>query len=162
MNLGEMLLPRTGSERKRKTEELTLPELRRELREGPPSEDEARRLGLNYHQRIAFPFAALVFCTLGVPLALLSHQAVRYTGFSLSIVVMLLFFVLMQAGSALAFSGTVPTFLGAWLPNLVLGTMGVYLTWRKAEEKPLKVLDAYAQLVRDVQEGLRRRLRGTD
>jgi hypothetical protein len=80
----------------------------------------------------------------------------------LSIVVMLLFFVLMQAGSALTFSGAVPAFLGAWLPNLILGTMGVYLTWRKAEEKPLKILDAYAQLVRDVQEGLRRRLRGTD
>jgi hypothetical protein len=37
--------------------------------------------------------------------------------------------------------------------------MGVYLTWRKAEEKPLRVLDAYAQLVRDIQEAVQQRFR---
>ena len=65
----------------------------------------------------------------------------------------------MQVGSGLTFTGYIPPSLGAWLPNLVLGTMGVYLTWRKAEEKPLKVLDAYAQLVRDLQEAVQRRFR---
>jgi len=159
VNVAKMLLPRAGRGRERKMEELDLPELRQEILEGDHDEKEARKLLLNYHQRFAFPFAVLVFCTLGVPLALLSQQAVRYTGFSLSIVVMLLFFVLMQTGSGLAFAGTVPPFLGAWLPNLVLGTIGVYLMWRKAEEKPLKMLDAYAQFVRDLQEAIRRRFR---
>jgi len=158
INVGQMLMPRAaGKARKRQMEELTLPELRKEIQEGTHDEKEARKLGLNYHQRLAFPFAAIVFCTLGVPLALLSQQAVRYTGFSLSIVVMLLFFVLMQVGSGLTYTGHIPASLGAWLPNLVLGTMGVYLTWRKAEEKPLKVLDAYAQLVRDLQEAVQQR-----
>jgi len=157
VNVGQMLMPRAGKGRKRQMEELTLPELRQEISKGGHEEKEERKLLLNYHQRLAFPCAALVFCALGVPLALLSQQAVRYTGFSLSIVVMLLFFVLMQLGSGLTFAGHIPAFLGAWLPNLVLGTMGGYLTWRKAEEKPLKVLDAYAQLVRDTQEALQRR-----
>ena len=159
VNLGEMLIPHHGKVRKRKPEEMTLPELRKEIRKGGHDEKQERKFRLNYHQRFAFPFAAIVFCTLGVPLALLSQQAVRYTGFSLSIVVMLLFFVLMQAGSGLTFAGHVPAFLGAWIPNLVLGAMGVYLTWRKAEEKPLRVLEAYAQWVRDIQEALQRRLR---
>jgi lipopolysaccharide export system permease protein len=160
INIGQMLIPRgAGKGRKRQMEELTLPELRKEILEGTHDKKEALKLGLNYHQRLAFPFAAIVFCTLGVPLALLSQQAGRYTGFSLSIVVMLLFFVLMQVGSGLTFSGYIPASLGAWLPNLVLGTMGVYLTWRKAEEKPLKVLDAYAQLVRNLQEAVQRRFR---
>jgi lipopolysaccharide export system permease protein len=161
LNLGAMLLPHVGQGRKRKTEELTLPELGREIRAGTHEETKARKMQLNYHQRLAFPFAAIVFCTLGVPLALLSQQAVRYTGFSLSIGVMLLFFVLMQAGSGLTFAGHIPAILGAWLPNLLLGTMGVYLTWRKAQEKPLKALEAYAQLVRDLQEGIQRRFRGS-
>ena len=159
VNLGAMLMPRSDKGRKRQMEVLTLPELRKEILEEPHGEKEAQKLRLNYHQRLAFPFAALVFCTMGVPLALLSQHAVRYTGFSLSILVMLLFFVLMQAGSGLTFAGHIPAALGAWLPNLVLGAMGVYLTWRKAEEKPLKVLDAYAQLVRDLQDALQRRFR---
>ena len=160
INLGRMLIPLGAVKgRKRQMEELTLPELRREILEGTHDEKETLKLELNYHRMLAFPFAAIVFCTLGVPLALLSQQAVRYTGFSLSIGVMLLFFILMQVGSGLTFTGYVPASLGAWLPNLVLGTMGVYLTWRKAEEKPLRVLDAYAQLVRDLQETVQQRFR---
>ena len=159
VNVGQMLMPRPGKGRKRLMEEMTLPELRQEILKGGHEVKQERKLLLNFHQRLAFPCAALVFCALGVPLALLSQQAVRYTGFSLSIVVMLLFFILMQAGSGLTFAGHIPASLGAWLPNLVLGTMGVYLTWRKAEEKPLKLLDAYAQLVRDIQEAVQRRFR---
>jgi lipopolysaccharide export system permease protein len=158
VNVGAMLMPSTGRGRTQLMEELTLPELSKQIQDGDYGEKDARKFQLNYHQRFAFPFAALVFCTLGVPLALLSRHAVRYTGFSLSIGVMLLFFVLMQVGSGLTFAGYLPAVLGAWLPNLVLGSMGVYLTWRKAEEKPLKLLDAYAQLVRDIQEAVQRRL----
>jgi lipopolysaccharide export system permease protein len=159
VNVGQMLMPRADKGRKRQMEEMTLPELRQEIMKGGHEEKEGRKLLLNYHQRLAFPCAALVFCALGVPLALLSQQAVRYTGFSLSIVVMLLFFILMQLGSGLTFAGHIPPLLGAWLPNLILGTLGGYLTWRKAEEKPLKVLDAYAQLIRDIQEAVQRRFR---
>jgi lipopolysaccharide export LptBFGC system permease protein LptF len=160
VNLGQMLSQRSGWKRPRQMEELTLPELREEIQSKPHEEEEARKLLLSYHQRLALPFGAIVFCTLGVPLALLAQRAARYTGFSLSIVVMLLYFILMQAGSGLAFAGIVPASLGAWLPNLVMGPAGVYLTWKKAEEKPLKILEAYAQLVEDLQEALKRRLKG--
>jgi lipopolysaccharide export system permease protein len=160
VNLGEMLIPRTGKEvRERQMEELTLPELNEAIRKQPYGQEQDRKLRFTYHQRLAMPFGAIVFCALGVPLALLAQRAVRYTGFSLSIVVMLLYFVLMQAGSGLAYSGRVPGALGAWLPNLVLGAMGVYLTWTKAEEKPLKLLEAYAQLVQRTQEAMQRRFR---
>jgi len=159
VNLGQMLISRTGTARKPQMEELTLPELREEIQDESHGEREALKLLLNYHQRIALPFGAIVFCTLGVPLALLAQRAARYTGFSLSIVVMLLYFILMQAGSGLAFAGIIPASLGAWLPNLVMGTLGVYLTWKKAEEKPLKILEAYAQLIQDLQKAVERRLK---
>jgi lipopolysaccharide export LptBFGC system permease protein LptF len=162
VNLGELLIPRAGTTRRRQMEEMTLPELRQEIRGESHDEKQAAKLRLNYHQRIALPFGALVFCTLAVPLALLAQRAVRYTGFSLSIVVMLLYFVLMQAGSGLAFAGILPASLGAWLPNLVMGAMGVYLTWRKAEEKPVRLLEAYAQAVQDLQEALRRRFQARE
>ena len=160
VNVGAMVMSHTVKGQKRHMEEMTLPELRKKIREGAVEEKKARKLRLHYYRRLALPFAALVFCTLGVPLALLSQQAGRYTGFSLSIVVMLLFFVLMQAGSGLTFGGYIPAFVGAWFPNLILGTMGIYLTWKKAEEKPSKILEAYAQLTRDLREAVHRRFGG--
>jgi lipopolysaccharide export system permease protein len=157
-DLAQMLMPHTV--RKPAMEEFTLPELREEIREQQAEGKDVRKLRLNYQQRLALPFGALVFCALGVPLALLSQQAVRYTGFSLSIGVVLLYYILMQAGSGLTFAGRIPALLGAWLPNLALGTLGVYLMWRKAEEKPVRILEAYAQLVQDLQTAIRRRLQG--
>ena len=159
VNLGQLLTKRPGRKRERRMEELTLPELREQIQGKPHEEKQARKLLLNYHQRLALPFGALVFCTLAVPLALLAQRAARYTGFSLSIIVMLLYFILMQAGSGLAFAGVIPASLGAWLPNLVMGAAGVYLTRKKAEEKPLKILEAYAQLVQDLQDAVQRRLK---
>ncbi len=157
VNLGDLLIRRVAATRTRKIEEMSLLELRQKIRAQSDGKQETRKLRFNYHQRIALPFGALVFCTLAVPLALLAQRAVRYTGFSLSIVVMILYFVLMQAGSGLVFAGVLPASLGAWLPNLVMGALGVYLTWRKAEERPVRLLEAYAQGVQDLQRALRRR-----
>ena len=44
---------------------------------------------------------------------------------------------------------------------MVLGVLGLYLLWKKAEEKPLKILEGYAQAVQDLQEAARRRLRSS-
>jgi lipopolysaccharide export system permease protein len=159
VNIGEMLIARAGRARQPQMEEMDLPELEREIQTHSKGMNYDRKVRLHYHQRIALPFGALVFCTLGVPLALLAQRAARYTGFSLSIVVMLLYFVVMQAGSGLSLAGIVPASLGAWLANLVMGTLGLYLTWRKAEEKPLKALEAYAQLVQDIQDVVQKRLK---
>ncbi len=160
IDLGDVLAAAGGGDRRRKTEELSLPELRQRIREREAEGKDVRKLLYALHQRIALPFATLVFCTLGVPLALLSQRAVRYTGFSLSIGVVLLYFILMQAGSGLAFAGRLPASLGAWLPNLVLGGLGVYLLWKKAEERPLKWLERYAEMVQVLQEAARRSLGG--
>jgi lipopolysaccharide export LptBFGC system permease protein LptF len=102
------------------------------------------------------PLGTLVFCTLAIPLSLISQRSVRYTGFSLSIVVVLCYYVFMQLGSGLILAGKIPVILGAWLPNIVLGLLGVYLLWKKAEEKPTRILDSYANSIQAIQETLQR------
>jgi len=49
--------------------------------------------------------------------------------------------------------------LGAWIPNLVMGGLGGYLLWKKAGERPTRLLDGYADAVLRLQELLKRRLR---
>lgn len=148
----------SAQNRARRPEELTLAELGEDIRERASKGEDVRRSLVSYHQRLSLPFGALVFCTLGIPLSLLSHRAVRYTGFSLSIGVILVYYVLLQAGTALVLSARVPAVAGAWLPNVVLGLLGGYLLWRKAEEKPLGMLERYADAVQALQEAFRRRL----
>jgi lipopolysaccharide export LptBFGC system permease protein LptF len=127
-------------------QELTLPELREKIREQAGKGEAARKLLLNYHERFALPFGTLVFCTLGIPLSLLSQRSVRYTGFTLSIGVVLLYYVFLQLGTGLILAGRIPVVLGAWLPNLLLGSLGFYLLWKKAGERPTRILDGYADV----------------
>ena len=152
-------LKSTAENRERDMQELTLPELREDIRKRSDKGEDVRRWLLSFHQRLSLPFGALVLCTLGIPLSLLSQRAVRYTGFSLSIVVILMYYILLQVGAGLVHAGRAPAWLGAWIPNLVLGVMGLYLLWKKAEEKPVKILEWYAQAVQDIQEAISRRIR---
>ena len=137
--------------------ELTLPELADRIRQRSEKGEEVNRLLLNYHERFALPLGTLVFCTLGVPLALLSQRAGRYTGFSLSVGIVLLYYVLLQLGTGLVLTGRLPVFLGVWTPNLVLGVLGVALLWKKAAERPTRILDGYADAVHWLQETIRNR-----
>jgi lipopolysaccharide export system permease protein len=159
IDLGYLLS--SAKDRGHSIEELTLPELGAEIRSRAGRGEKVARLQLNYHQRLALPFGALVFCMLGIPLSLLSQRAVRYTGFSLSIVVILLYYVLLQAGTGLVLADGVPAALGAWLPNLLLGALGFYLLRRTAEEKSLGILERYAETIQNLQEAIRRRLRSS-
>ena len=149
-------LPSVGT-RERSDQELTLAELRNRIQERSRKGEDVRRLLLNYHERFALPVGTLVFCTLGIPLALLSQRAGRYTGFSLSVGIVLLYYVLFQLGTSLVLTGRVPVMLGVWIPNLVLGVLGVMLLWKRAAERPSRVLDGYANAVQRLQEVLRNR-----
>jgi lipopolysaccharide export system permease protein len=137
-------------------QELTLPELQEKIREQAGKGEDVRRLLLDYHERFALPFGTLVFCTLGIPLSLLSQRSVRYTGFTLSIGVVLLYYVLLQLGTGLILAGKTPVVLGAWLPNVILGTLGLYLLWKKAGERPTRILDGYADAAERIADRLKR------
>lgn len=156
MDLAAMLAPR--EERSKKVEELTLGELRDEARRRADAGQDASKYWISYHQRLALPFGAIVFCVLGIPLALVSPRGAKYTGFTLSIAVVLAYFVLLKGGSGLVRAVGVPASLGAWLPNVVLGALGGYLFWQKSEEKPFRRLERLGDRLWDLQERAARML----
>jgi len=156
LDVAALLAPR--EERSKKVEELTLAELRDEARRRARSGQDASKYWISYHQRLALPFGSIVFCVLGIPLALVSPRAAKYTGFTLSIAVVLAYFVLLKGGSGLVRAVGVPASLGAWLPNLILGGLGVYLLWRKSEEKPFRWLEGWEDRLVELQERAARKL----
>ena len=157
LDLAYMLMP--AQNRKPKMQELTLWELKEEIQRQIEAGENARKYQFGFHRLIALPFAVLIFCTIGIPLALFSQRAVRYTGFALSIGVILLYYVLMQAGFGLVQAGYLPPFIGAWISNLIMGTLGIYLLWKKAEEKPVKILESMLQAFQGLQDAVKQKLK---
>lgn len=79
------------------------------------------------HNRFAIPFACIAFGVLGLPLGMTNRRGGKSSGFSLSIGVILLYYILLSNGEDLARTGRLPPALGMWLPNLVLLALGIWL-----------------------------------
>ncbi len=79
------------------------------------------------HSRYALPFASLVFAVVAVPLGLQNRRSARSFGFSISIAVLLMYYVLLSLMSTMAERGTLPAAVALWLPNLIFLIMGCLL-----------------------------------
>ncbi|HEY0593550.1 MAG TPA: LPS export ABC transporter permease LptF, partial [Thermoanaerobaculia bacterium] len=109
--------------------ELSLGELRSRLRKEIAAGDalDARFIRVEIHSRFAIPFACIAFGIIGLPLGITNRRGGKSSGFSLSIAIILLYYVLLNNGTDLARSGKLPPFLGLWLPNLILVPVGIWL-----------------------------------
>lgn len=89
------------------------------------------------HSRFAFPFAVFVFALLGLPLGLQNRRSGKTSGFTVSILILLVYYVLLSFLRTLAEKGTIPPFIAVWLPNILFAGIGLALLRMAAAEKSL-------------------------
>ncbi|HEV8658287.1 MAG TPA: LPS export ABC transporter permease LptG, partial [Thermoanaerobaculia bacterium] len=82
------------------------------------------------HKKFAIPFACIVFGILGLPLGLTNRRGGKSSGFSLSIGIIVFYYLMINNGERLAASGKVSPFVGMWGANLILLAVGIYLLAR--------------------------------
>jgi LPS export ABC transporter permease LptG/LPS export ABC transporter permease LptF len=79
------------------------------------------------HKIFSIPFACLVFGVLGLPLGVTNRRGGKSSGFSLSIGIILVYYVMINNGEHLAVSGRLDPAIAMWAPNLILLALGFYL-----------------------------------
>ena len=82
------------------------------------------------HGRLAAPWTCLVVVLIAIPFGAASGRRNLFFGVAGSIFICFTFFVLQQVGLALGLGGRMPPWLAAWLPNLIFGTAGLWMTAR--------------------------------
>ena len=92
---------------------------------------------VEFHRRLALPFACVVFSLIALPLSLRTAWAHRSVGFGASLGIILLYYLLLTAGETFGKRGILSPAIALWIPNVVLGSIGSYLFYRVAQEKPL-------------------------
>ncbi|MGA3284567.1 MAG: LptF/LptG family permease [Verrucomicrobiota bacterium] len=80
--------------------------------------------------RLAAPWTCLVVVLIAIPFGAASGQRNLFFGVAGSIFICFTFFVLQQVGLALGLGGRLPPWLAAWLPNLIFGVAGLWMTAR--------------------------------
>ncbi|MBM3776881.1 MAG: YjgP/YjgQ family permease [Acidimicrobiia bacterium] len=125
----ETVFPRIGPGRGER--EMAIPELRERI-------VELERQGLStvtprveIHKKFAIPFACLVFGLIGLSLGASTRREGRLASFVVGIVVIFTYYVLLESSSNLARGGFLPPWLAVWLPNVVFGTLGIWLFVRR-------------------------------
>jgi LPS export ABC transporter permease LptF/LPS export ABC transporter permease LptG len=89
------------------------------------------------HKKFALPFVCFIFVLLGLPLGMTTRKGGRTSGFTISIAVILFYYVLITAGEKMAMDGRISPFLGMWGPNIILSLVGVILFVKTLREAPL-------------------------
>ncbi len=86
------------------------------------------------HKKFAIPCACLVFGVLGLPLGITNRRGGKSSGFSLSVVIILVYYIMLNNGEQLAVTGKVQPWLAMWTPNIILLALGIYLLGRANRE----------------------------
>lgn len=84
------------------------------------------------NEKLALPFTAIVFAIIAIPLAITGPRARFNRGLLFSIVILFAFYILRALAISLGQGGMISPVLAAWLPNVVLFSLGYYLYRRKA------------------------------
>jgi lipopolysaccharide export system permease protein len=118
----------------RDPQDMPIEELLQTIRQKTNNHEDTRGELVEWHRRLALPFANVVFGLLAIPLSTRSLWSLRSHGFAASLGVILCYYLLLTVGEALGKKGGLPPAVALWLPNLVLGGIGLFLFLRTAEE----------------------------
>ncbi|MBD1400939.1 LPS export ABC transporter permease LptF [Pelovirga terrestris] len=125
-------------QRNRSRGEMSWTELNQAIKAATPGK-QRYRLAAELHERIVVAFAPLILILIGIPLGLQSQRSGKGAGFTLALVVFLVYYVLLSFAGTLADKGILPAALILWLPNLVFLGGGSFFLYRAASERPVVI-----------------------
>lgn len=94
------------------------------------------------HKKFALPCACLIFALVGIPLGASTRKGGRTGGFTLSIAIIVFYYVLITAGENLAMDERIAPWLGMWGPNLLLflGGLALFISSQRESFTPAFLL----------------------
>ena len=114
----------------KKPKDMTLKELRGEIKKLYSSGVDPAPLVTEMNKKIALSFSCIVFILLGAPLAIITRRREKSINFALAFLVAGIYYLLLLGAEALSIQGTLAPRTATWLPNILLGSVGLILTYR--------------------------------
>ena len=135
----QLQLPRAPldfARKRRDFAEMNIAEATEELKLARLSNDNkrVRKILLRIHQKIALPFACLVFGLVGSIFGTRPQRTNKATAFGISVLIIIMYYFLMTMGDVLGISGVIPVpWIGAWLPNIFGIGISTWLLFRMSK-----------------------------
>ncbi len=107
------------------TEEMTRAELREHIDLFQRSGIKVDAFVVDYHLKLALPFASLVFALLAAPFSFRTGRSGRFAGIIVSLAIMFLYYVVTSVARSMGANGMLPTTTAAWIGNVAFTGIGV-------------------------------------
>jgi lipopolysaccharide export system permease protein len=88
---------------------------------------------IEFWAKSCIPFASLIFVLIGAPLGSQTTRSGTGIGIGMSVVIIFLYYILFAAGKAFAKGAFLPPFYGVWLPNFIIGGIGIWLIFKSKD-----------------------------
>lgn len=127
LNLGN---GKTKEELRKKPKDMTINELQKEI-------EQLKRDGVNpapliteINEKLSLAFSCFVFILLGAPLAIITRRREKSINFGIAFITVGVYYLLLLGSEALGLQGHIDPQIAMWLPNIILGGIGAFLTYR--------------------------------
>jgi lipopolysaccharide export system permease protein len=125
--------------------EMSIAELNKYLKDTVNKDAKYYAALIEFHRKFSIPFACFALGLLGVPLGVQSKSAKRAFGLVFGLIFFLLYYLMLSAGWVFGETGVYPPLIGMWMPNIVIGGIGLYLFVRTANDRPV-MIDSFLNL----------------
>ncbi|MCL4540408.1 MAG: LptF/LptG family permease [Bacteroidetes bacterium] len=98
-------------------------------------------------KKYSIPFAAIVFVFLGAPLGMMSRRGNFGVSAGLSLLFFLVYWAFLIAGEKLADRELLSPFMAMWLANIVLGGIGLGLTYKVSKEAVIISWESFVRFI---------------
>ena len=119
-------------------------DLKRARTEGKPTIEIESEL----HKRLSIPFACLLFGMIGAPLGIRRSRSGKSAGISVALLVFLVYYMVLAAGTNLSDTGKLSPAIAYWLPNVLMTIVAGILVYQKGHEVDFNILRRARELYR--------------
>lgn len=113
----------------KRPKDMTIEELKKKAAELKKKKINTIPLVTEINKKLSFAFASLSFALIAIPLGLRVRKGSRSTGFGLSLLLIIAYYMLFTGCQALGEKGVIPPIF-IWLPNIGLSTAGIILIFK--------------------------------
>ena len=127
--------------RRKDRREMALSELVEYVREADEKDGRYYAVLMELHMKFSIPFACIAMSVLAVPLGIQTLVSKRSAGLGIGLISFLIYYLLLTGGIVLSETGLIAPVFGTWMPNLIMGGLGVYLWVKTARDRPVRFFD---------------------
>ena len=114
----------------KKPKDMTIQELENEINKLKKDNIDPTPLVTEITERVTLAFSALVFVLMGTSFAIITRRREKSINIGIAVVIMIVYYPLFIGCEAMGIEGFLPPQYIMWLPNILLGLTGSYLTYK--------------------------------